>query len=178
MLVSQIVGVESPTMVLDPAQARTMGKLMRDPSYMDDLLKDNSNRRCREEGRTWDDFDNLHLMDDKYTSILGAIIGKAGRVSKEGNERISWGGNCSKTKVPKINLNCSTTAPKSKWEKCIKRTKQGNWILYSDGSKHTEARVGSVWVLHSGKIQGQQGMGKLAKVWNGEIKGIAEALAI
>ena len=36
-LVSQIAGVESPRMVLDAAQARMMGKLMRDLSYMYDV---------------------------------------------------------------------------------------------------------------------------------------------
>ena len=36
-LVSQIAGVETSRIALDVAQARVMGKLIRDPSYMDDL---------------------------------------------------------------------------------------------------------------------------------------------
>ena len=36
-LISQTAGVEPPRMALDTAQARLMGKLMRDLSYMDDL---------------------------------------------------------------------------------------------------------------------------------------------
>ena len=36
-LVSQIAAVESRRMALDAAQARVMGKLMRNPSYIDDL---------------------------------------------------------------------------------------------------------------------------------------------
>ena len=39
-LVSQIAGVESTRMALDAVQARVMGKLIRDPSYMDNLWKD------------------------------------------------------------------------------------------------------------------------------------------
>ena len=51
-LVSQIAGVESPRMALDAAQARVMGKIMRDSLYMDDLCKDDGSERSIEEGRT------------------------------------------------------------------------------------------------------------------------------
>ena len=49
-MVSQIARVESPRMALDAAQARVVGKLMRDPSYMDDLCEDDRSGRCTEEG--------------------------------------------------------------------------------------------------------------------------------
>ena len=88
-LVSQIAGVESPRMALDTAQARVMGKLIKDPLYMDDLWKDDGRRKCLEEGRVWDDFDDAYLLVDKYTSVLTAIMGKAGKVREEGNEKIS-----------------------------------------------------------------------------------------
>ena len=88
-LVSQIAEVESPRMALDTVQARVMGKLMRDPSYIDDLWKADGSRRCLEEGRTLDDFDDAYLGNDKYTSVLTVIMGKAGKVREEGNERIS-----------------------------------------------------------------------------------------
>ena len=80
---------------------------------MHDLWKDDGSGRCIEEGRMWDDFDDAYLMDDKYTSVLTAIMGKPGKISEEGNERISWGGVSAKNCIPKINLNCSSTAPKS-----------------------------------------------------------------
>ena len=51
-LVSQITRVESPRLSIDAVQARVMGKLIRDPSYIDDLWKDNGSGRCIEEGRT------------------------------------------------------------------------------------------------------------------------------
>ena len=142
-LVSQIAGVESPRMALDAAQARVMGKLIGDPSYMDDLWKDDGSGRCIEEGRTWDDFDDPYLMNDKYTSVLTAIMGKAGRIRKEGNKRISWRGDCEKNNIPEINLNCSANAPKSKWESSIEKAKKDNWVFYSDSSKNEEGRVGS-----------------------------------
>ena len=80
-----------------------------------------------------------------------------------------------KNNIPEISLNCSSTALKSKWEKSIERVKD-NWVLYSDGSKNEEGRVGSDWVSHGGKIEGKEGLGKLATVWDGEVKVVAEAL--
>ena len=177
-LVSQIVEVKTPRLALDAVQARVMRKLMRDPLYMDDLWKDDGSRRCIDEGRTWDDFDKAYLTDNKYTSVLTAIMGKVGRIREEGNERISWGSNCIKNKVLEIDLNCSAIAPKAKWEKSIERVKEGNWVLYLDDSKNKEGRVESGWVSYRGKIQGKEGMESLATVWDGEIKVIAEALTM
>ena len=50
-LVSQIVGAESPRMALDTVQARVMGKLMRDPSYINNLWKEDKSSRYMEKGR-------------------------------------------------------------------------------------------------------------------------------
>ena len=82
-------------------------------------------------------------MNDKHISVLTAIIGKAGRVKEEENRKISWGGNCVNNEVPEINLNCSTTTSMSKWEETIERVKEGNWVIYSDGSKNEEGKVSS-----------------------------------
>ena len=101
-------------MALDLAQARVMGKLMRDLSYMDDLWRNDGSGKYIEEERTCDNFDDAYLADDKYSSVLMAIMGKAGRIRKEVNERISWGGHCAKIEVLEINLNCSSIAPKAK----------------------------------------------------------------
>ena len=147
-LVSQIAVVESPRMALDAAQARVIGKLIRDPSYMDDLWKDDRSGRCVEEERTWDNFDKLYLLYNKYTSVLTTIMGKAGRVREKGKEKIRWGGNCAKNEVLEIDLNCSAIATKAKWEKSIEKAKEGNWVLYSDGSKNEEEKVGSGWISH------------------------------
>ena len=58
-----------------------------------------------------------------------AIMGKAKRLRQEGNKRISWRGNCIKNEILVVDLNCSATAPKSKWEKSIETIKEGNWVL-------------------------------------------------
>lgn len=49
-MVSQIAGVESPRMVLDAAQARLAGKMLRDPSALGDLWVDQEDERNVEEG--------------------------------------------------------------------------------------------------------------------------------
>ena len=82
-------------------------------------------------------------MNDKYTTVFTAIMGKAGIVREEGNERISWGGNCIKNEIPKIHLNCSAIALRGKWKRSIERVKERNWVLHSDGSNNKEGRVGS-----------------------------------
>ena len=55
-------------------------------------------------------------------------------------------------KVSEINLNCSNSSPKLKWENSIERAKEGNWILYINSSKNDEGRVESGWMSHGGKI--------------------------
>lgn len=55
-LINQIGGAESPRMVRAAAQARLMGKIMRDTSTLGDLLNEDEKGRNREEGRAWDDF--------------------------------------------------------------------------------------------------------------------------
>lgn len=74
-------------------------------------------------------FDKTYLKDPKYTSVLVTIMAKTGRVREEGNETISWGGNCTKNEIPEINLNYSMITSKSKWEKSIERAKEGKWVL-------------------------------------------------
>ena len=66
--------------------------------------------------------------------------------------------------VPEINLNCTSTTPKSRWERNIEKVKEDNWVLYSDSSKNEAGRVGNGWVSHRGKIQSKEGLGKLATV--------------
>ena len=57
-----------------------IGKLRRDPLYIDNLWKDDGSRRCIKEGKTWQDFDDAYLVDDKYTSVLTPIMVKAGKI--------------------------------------------------------------------------------------------------
>ena len=113
-LVSQIVEVESVRIVLDSAQAEVIRKLMRDPSYMNDLWKDNRSGRCMKDKRIYNNFNKAYFPNDRYVSVLTAIIGKAGRLSKKESKKISWRGNYTKHEVPEIDLNYLAISLKSK----------------------------------------------------------------
>jgi len=78
-LVSQIAGVESPTMALYTAQARVMGKVMWDTTAMGDLIFDDGAGRNVEDGREGDDFGQEYMVGpDGFTLVLTAIQSKAG----------------------------------------------------------------------------------------------------
>jgi len=73
-LVSLIAGVESPRMALNAAQARLMGKIMRDTTALEALIFDDGIGRNEKAGREWDDFGKEYTVDpDGFTSILIAI---------------------------------------------------------------------------------------------------------
>ena len=92
--------------------------------------------------KVWNDINKAYLVNDRYTSILTAIMGKARRLREEWNERIRWGGNYVKNEVSEIDLNCSAIALKSKWKKSIEKAKEGHWVFYSDGSNSKGGEVG------------------------------------
>lgn len=64
-------------MVLDAAQARLAGKMMRDPGARGDLWIENDSGRNVEDGRSWDDFGEPFLRKDGFTSVMSAILSKA-----------------------------------------------------------------------------------------------------
>ena len=129
-----------------------------------------------EQGRKWNDFKKAYLQDDKYILILTPIMGKAGKIGEEGNERISCRRNCAKNEVSDIVLNCLTIVLKSIWEKIIESVTEWNWVLCAAGSKNDEGRVGSGCILYRGKMQVKVAIGKQATVWDREVTGIVEAL--
>jgi len=69
-LVSQIAGVESPRMALDAAQARLMGKMIRDTTAIGDLMWDDGTGRNVEPGREWDHFGQEYTVgQDRLNTI-------------------------------------------------------------------------------------------------------------
>lgn len=71
-LVSQIAGVESLRMVLDTAQARLAGKMIKDPGALGDLWIENESGRNLERGRDWVDFGEPYFRKDEFT--LGSPV--------------------------------------------------------------------------------------------------------
>jgi len=77
-LVSQIAGMKSPKMALDAAQARLIGKIMRDTTVLEDLMFEDGTGRNMEAGREWNDFGQEYTIGpDGLTSLLTAIQSKA-----------------------------------------------------------------------------------------------------
>jgi len=127
-LVSQIAGVESPRMGLDVAQARLMGKIMRDTTTIGDLIFGEGERRCHsdergrnlEEGKERDDFGQEYTIDpDGFTSVLTAIQSKVGVLKEEGHEKMSYGGRVEKLKVPEVKLQANAGSKAEVWMEAI-----------------------------------------------------------
>jgi len=119
-LVSQIAGVESPRMALDAAQARLMGKIMRDTTALGDLIFDDGTGRNEEAGREWDDFGQEYTVGpDGFTSVLTAIQSKAGVLKEEGHERMSYGGRVEKVGVPEVKLQAQADPKAEVWMEAI-----------------------------------------------------------
>ena len=108
--------------------------------------------------------------------FLMAIIEKAEKLREEDNGSISSKGNCAKNEIPEIELKYSATASKSKQESSIEKAKEGNWILYIDGSKSEKRKVSGGYASYRRNIQGQVELGKLVTVWDEKIKEIAEGI--
>ena len=66
-LVSQIVGVETPRIALNAAQARVMSEMMGNQVAMEGIW------RIVEEGRQWDNFAEPYPNKDGYTSVFTRI---------------------------------------------------------------------------------------------------------
>ena len=49
-------------------------------------------------------------------------------------------------------------------------------MVYTDGSKEEDGRVGAGWYQQGREIKGMLRLGKLATVWDGEVAGMRKAL--
>jgi len=155
-LVSQIAGVESPRMALDAAQARLMGKIMRDTTALGDLMFEDGSGRNTEAGREWDDFGQEYTVGpDGFTSVLTAIQSKAGVLKEEGHEKISYGGKVEKTDVPEVKLQAQADSKAEVWTEAINQAREhyNATGVYTNGSMNEDGMVGAGWHVE-GKNQG------------------------
>jgi len=177
-LVSQIAGVESPRKALDAAQARLMGKIMRDTTALGDLMSEDGSRRNTEAGREWDDFGQEYTIGpDGFTSVLTAIQSKAGVLKEKGHERISYGGKVEKTEVPEVKLQAQADSKAEVWTEAINQAREHYKAtgIYPDGSMNEDGVVGAGWHVEGG-TQGGVTLGKLATVWDSEVCRVRGAL--
>ena len=107
-------------MALDAAQARIIGKIMRDTTALEDLIFDNGTGRNVEAGREWDDFGQENTVGpDSFTSILTAIQSKAGVLKEEGHEKMSYGERVEKVEVPEVKLQAQADSKAEVWTEAI-----------------------------------------------------------
>jgi len=124
-LVSQIAGVESPGMAMDAAQSRLMGKILRDPTALGDLIEE-------EEGG----------IPTALTRIIKTAMDLA-----DGSAKLSFGGKCKKSDIHEADLKLSSEAPKTKWQQRIFQFGKDSIVIFTDGSKLEEGgweRVGGI----------------------------------
>jgi len=112
-LVSEIAGVENPRMALDAAQARLLGKLLRDPTALGDMWSGPGGKytqQKRKRGRTGRD----NVESDGLTSVMSAIPNKA-VVIGDGDEGLSVGGRVEKEEIPEMRLQANKDSKADRW---------------------------------------------------------------
>lgn len=115
-LVSQIAGMESPAMTMDAAQSRLMGKILRDPTTLGDLVKD----------------------EEAGVPMALTRIMKTATDLGDGNTKLSFGGACKVSKFQEVDLKLSSEDPKEKWQRRISEVGEGAVVVFTDGSKREE----------------------------------------
>ena len=166
-------------MALDAAQARLMGKIMRDTTALGDLIFDDRTGRNKEAGREWDDFGQEYTVGpDGFTSVLTAIQSKSGVLKKKGHEKISYGGKTEKIEVPDVKLQAQADSKAEVWMEAINQAREYCEAtgVYTDGSMNEDRIVGGGWYVEGGKRLGGVILDKLATVWDGEVCGVRGAL--
>jgi len=166
-------------MALDAAQARRMGKLMRDTTALGDLMFDDGTGQNEEAGREWDDFGQEYTVGpDRFTSVLTAIRSKARVLKEEGHEKISYGGRVGKVEVPEVKLQAQADSNAGVWTEAFNQAREHCEAtgVYTDGSMNEDGMVGGGWYVEGGKRLGGVTLGKLATVWDGEECGVRGAL--
>ena len=95
------------------------------------------------------------------------------RIAGQGN--LSLGGDCWRGCVDVINLGpCKSSSP-AVWEWTIREAGEERMVVYTDGSRDCDGRVGGRW--HApGNRAGSVAVGNIATVWDGEVVEIHLAL--
>jgi len=129
-----------------------------------------------EEGRQWDDFDEPYPNKDVFTSVFTRIQSMAGILMEEGNERLQCVGRVVPVKVEEVTLQAKSDSPKETWQLAINEAREDATVVFTDGSKGEDGRVGAGWYQEVREVKGMLGLGKAATVWDGEVAGMKKAL--
>ena len=92
-----------------------------------------------------------------------------------GKGQLSFGGTCWHGSVDVVDLGPSKSSTCSVWERAIREAGERRLVVYTEGSRDSDGRVGGGW--HApGNGAGSLAVGSIATVWDGEMAGICQAL--
>ena len=92
-----------------------------------------------------------------------------------GKGRLSFGGACWRGGVDVVDLGPSKSSISVVWEWAIREAGERRLVVYTDGSRGSDCRVGGGW--HAvGNGAGSVSVGSIATLWDGEVAGIPQAL--
>ena len=92
-----------------------------------------------------------------------------------GKGRISLGGDCWRGFVDVVDLGPCKSSTSEVWERAIKEAGERRLVVYTDGSRDGDGRVGGEWHAPQNGA-GSVAVGSIATVWDGEVAGIRQAL--
>ena len=92
-----------------------------------------------------------------------------------GKGRLLFGGTCWRGRVDVVDLGPSKSSACEVWERAIREAGERRLVIYPDGSRDSDGRVGGGW--HApGNGAGSIAVGSIATMWDGEVAGIRQAL--
>jgi len=171
-------------MALGTAQAKLLGKMMRDltalrgmwsvpgkgvyPAEVEEGTNWEAGRLHKHCGPQWDNAES-----DGFTSVMSRILNKATEI-REGDEVLSVGRKIDEGAIPEVKLQADGDSKADKWGLAINEAREESVRVFTDGSMNEEGRVGGWHVEGSGGWG--EGMTNLATVWDGEIVGMRGGL--
>ena len=92
-----------------------------------------------------------------------------------GEAQLSFGGTCWRGSMHVVDLGPSKSSTCAVWERAIREVAEQRLVVYTDGSRDSDGRVGGGW--HApGNGAGTVTVGSIATVGDGEVVGIRQAL--
>src|SRR5258705_406963 len=151
---------------------------MGDPEGVGDIWPGSAKLGNKEEiGRHWRDkalrWAPLEYKGkDGYTSVASRMLAQ---LDLEEDEELSWGGLCPRVQVDELDLELGSTDNRDWWEYRLQDEDliQGRKLVYSDGSKLEDGKVGGGW--YGEQQMGSTRVGDTVTVWDGEIAGMLGA---
>jgi len=105
---------------------------------------------------------------------MSRILNKAADIG-EGDEGLSVGGRVERGEILEVKLQANKDSKADKWELAIHEAREESIGVFTDGSVSEGGRVGEGWYVE-GLEGGEEGLGRVATVWDGEVVGMRRGL--